>query len=222
MFETYQRKIEAWAIQYGMRYMFKEEFLLRYVQEGWYTAHWYAGTGITEEQFMHDKEVLYGVIMSSNKDDPAANKYISMYKKPADGLAMWYCFMQDDGGLDNLIRKKQAINLELLQPFVSKYKGGLLAFLDNIESSWVHLENLDSNETISEDKKIHFIDGKSANTAYSTFSINAMEFPGGDMLTGYLKHMHDYIKHGDDNHTLHSHWHTNMVETTCNEEEMSQ
>jgi len=38
-FETYRRTMEAWAIQYGMRYMFKDEFLLQYVQEGWYSAH---------------------------------------------------------------------------------------------------------------------------------------------------------------------------------------
>jgi len=105
-FETHQRMMEAWAMQYSMQYMFKEEFILRYIQEGWYTVHCYARTGITEEQFMHSKEVLYGAIMSSNKDNPAANKYISMYEKSAHGLAMWYCFLQDYGGLDNLIRKK--------------------------------------------------------------------------------------------------------------------
>ncbi len=70
-----------------MHYLFKQEFIKQYVKEGWYTAHAYAGTGITEDQFIHDKEVLYGAIMASNKDNPAANKYISLYKKTADGKA---------------------------------------------------------------------------------------------------------------------------------------
>jgi len=47
--------------------------------------------------------------MASNKDNPAANKYINMYAPTADGLATWYCFMQDYGGLDNMIRKKHEI-----------------------------------------------------------------------------------------------------------------
>jgi len=101
-FETYCRTIESWAVQNGMRYMFKTEFLDRYVTKGWSTAHRYAGTNITEDQFIHDKEVLYGAIMASNKDNPVANKYINMYEKTADGLATWYCFMQDYGGLDNM------------------------------------------------------------------------------------------------------------------------
>jgi len=62
---------------------------------------------------LHDKEVLYGAIMASNKDNPTANEYIHMYHKMADGLATWYCFLQDYGGLDNMIQKKQEINLEL-------------------------------------------------------------------------------------------------------------
>jgi len=101
-FETYRRTIEAWVVQNGMRYMFKTEFLDRYVTDGWHTAHRFAGT-TTEDQFQHDKEMLYGAIMASNKDNPAANKYINMYAPTADGLATWYCFMQDYGGLDNMI-----------------------------------------------------------------------------------------------------------------------
>jgi len=49
-----------------------------------------------------------------------------------------------------------------------------------------------------------------------------MKFPGGDTLTRYLKHMRDYIKHGDDNNSLHSQRHTNMMETTYDDKEVSQ
>jgi len=82
-------------------------------------------------------------------------------------------------GLDNLICKKHKIDLELLWPYDPKYKGGVLAFIDTIKLAWVQLENLDYNETVCDDKKIWFIDGKLANTKYSMFSINFMKFPGG-------------------------------------------
>jgi len=180
--------MEAWVVQNGMRYMFKVEFLYRYVSEGWYTTHYFAGT-ITEEQFLHDKEMLYGAIMASNKDNPAANKYINMYAPTANGLATWYCFMQDDGGLDNMIQKKCKIDMELACPYDSRYKGGVLTLLDDMESTWICLENLDSNEAISDDKKIWLIDGKLANTKYSTICMNAMKLPGGDTLISFLKHL---------------------------------
>jgi len=77
-FETYQRTIKAWAVQLKMHYLFKNEFMEHYSKEVWHTTHAYARTGITKDQFKHDKEVLYGAIMASNKDNPTANKYISM------------------------------------------------------------------------------------------------------------------------------------------------
>jgi len=82
-----------------------------------------------------------------------------------------------------------------------------------MESTWIHLENLDSNEAISDDKKIRLIDGKLANTKYSTICMNAMKLPEGDTLTGFLKHLRDYIKHSDDAGGAQSRHNANHVST---------
>jgi len=83
---------------------------------------------------------------------------------------------------------------------------------------WHHIgmdpfENLNSNKTISNEKKICFINGKLANTKYLSECMSTMKLPGGDMLAGFLMHLHDYIKDHDNTGASQSWCNANTVET---------
>jgi len=82
-----------------------------------------------------------------------------------------------------------------------------------MESTWIQIENLDSNKVISNNKKIQLINGKLASTEYSNICMSAMKLPGGNTLVRFLKHLHNVIKHSNDAGGAHSQRNANHANT---------
>jgi len=206
-FETYHQAIEAWMVQNGMQYLLREDFMATYATGRWYTARHYTGT-ITEEQFNYDKEILFGALMSSCKEIPS-EKYKCQHEHNADGIMTWYHFLLDYGSRDSKQSIKHKIDIQLAKPYDAHYKVGALQYLDDIQSAWVHLENLDAKDALDDKQKICYITGKFACTKHSFSTVNSQKLPGRDTWDSFWKSLKDYIWVSEDITSSQPTWHIN-------------
>ena len=133
-FNKYEDNIVSWALQIGMGYLMRPDFLEAYRKYQWPGAQYHA-RHITTGQFLQDNEVLFGALMSSAKQRGA--RYIKDQKQTRDGLTVWIKFKDIFGGDNNLPLKIQRLLDELDVPWSPNYEGGFLAYIDNI----VHIYN---------------------------------------------------------------------------------
>lgn len=150
-FPDLRSRIEGHLLINGMAYMIDPKFIKIYRSKGTTKAlESRIHEEITLEQFYHDRNFLYGLLMSIFRTGKA-QRYVRQYAKNNDGIRTYDAIITEyglGGNQDVLISKQEIIiNTE----FSKGYPGGLTEYLDDIESAYADLEWL--GEPVSDRKR---------------------------------------------------------------------
>lgn len=157
-FPTYKRMIEGHLLQVGAGYLIDKDFLEKYRELGesyFETDTFYLRHGIGTTQALYDKSYLYGILLTTNRNNPMCPLLEDPFHKDmTDGILCWqgfcerYAFQGRPVSLE--IDRLERSLMHPCEPTVDYT--GFRSFLDQHETNVYLLQNLlrDKNEPMSD------------------------------------------------------------------------
>ena len=154
---------------------------------------------ITPNQFCTDSKMLYGAIKLATRMSMPNNKYLNAHLQDKDGMKTWYKFVQDYNGEYNTATKLASLETIAGQAFDHKYKGGIIQFIDNIDSAWAQMAHLKPSEHLDDKQKIWKFTNKIARSSYALHASSMELQADGKPWEGFicnLKMLMQRTEHG--------------------------
>lgn len=148
LFRSYKLAISGHLLQVGAGYLVDKSFHASYLKysklgEDYLESEDFRVTypDITNKQARLDRNYLYGMLLSSNRND-GEQKIIFKYETSQDGIAAWIEFLRDYD--NNGSEEARASKLENMvsTKYNHKCPGGLLKYIDTLQANLIELDTL--------------------------------------------------------------------------------
>jgi len=104
-----------------------------------------------------------------------------------DGVKNWYKkFVQDYNSKYNTTTKLTSLEIVAGQTFDHKYKGGIIQFMDDIDTAWAQMAQLKPSKHLDDEQKICKFTNKIAQSRYTLHASNAELQPDGKTWEGFI------------------------------------
>ena len=111
---------------------------------------------VNYHQVKYDRVYFYGILRTVTRSGGAGQKHVLRYQSTNDGFLTWRDMLEDcehDGSIRVRIEKLKSI---VTMPYTKKFSGGLIAFVDQFQTSIEELGTLLPMYS-SEDNKLEFL-----------------------------------------------------------------
>ena len=95
---------------------------------------------------------MFGTIQISTRKATPVRKYLDKHRREFDGILVWYALVESQDNDGNKEVRISKLMKTTRKPFNRHYTGGLLRYINDIDSAYSELESLDF--TIRDDQKI--------------------------------------------------------------------
>ena len=147
-FRAYKQGLEGFYIQNNASFLFNPSFQSLYCEFGLDRVIGHPdlpiSLNLTRDMLISARQHLFGSIQISTRKSVTIHKYLNKYRDTLDGILVWVSLVREkdnDGNIEvqisNLLHKAQ-------RPFHSKYPGGLLKYVNDLESIYAELDMLDA------------------------------------------------------------------------------
>ena len=145
-FRAYKHEMEGFYIQNKGRFMFDPNFQKLYCQLGVdkIVGHpsLQLSMNLTKTMLIEAREHLFGSIQISTKKAITVHKYLNKYKDTLDGILVWIALLKEKDNGGNIDVRIQNLFAKTQKSFTTKYPGGLLKFVHDLESTYAELDTL--------------------------------------------------------------------------------
>ena len=153
-FKPYMKLIEGWLCQVGAGYLLNPDFQKQYklLGEDYFSSDdFWNKYGISVNQARFDKEYLYGILLTSNRNRD--DQFLLRNQPTLDGISTWLSFINTYLNNGCNILRYHELHKELYTAYQSDYPGALVKYLDNFGAVLEELMILKPEDTWTDRRK---------------------------------------------------------------------